>query len=73
MIPTADNKDEEIFHAEDPADLDMKQIQKSGDQGKIIAALADEILPGVVLNTDPGFERALVRKLDRRLLLMMMG
>jgi hypothetical protein len=72
MNSTEPEKDTEVFHDEHN-DLDLKAVQQSGDQDKIIQALANEILPDVQLNTDPAFERALVRKLDRRLLLMMMG
>ena len=51
----------------------LEDVRQTADHEKIVASLADQILPGVELNTDPAFERALVRKLDRRLLLMMMG
>lgn len=73
MDPHPDEKDIELVHDESQTNQELEFIKETGDHDKIVAALANEILPDVVLNTDPAFERALVRKLDRRLLLMMMG
>jgi len=73
MSPSFLEKDLEVHHDETKADNEIYEVSKTGNHDKIIAALADEILPGVELNTDPAFEKALVRKFDRRLLLMMMA
>ncbi len=66
-------KDVEIAHDEFESNHVLESIQKTGDHDKILAAIANDILPDIVLNTDPAFEKALVRKFDRRLLMMMMG
>ena len=67
------DKDVGLVHEEATAPTELAAVRKTADQEKIVATLADEVLPGVELNTDPAFEKALVRKFDRRLLLMMMG
>ena len=67
-------KDEELVHQEQVGEkTGLEDLKQTGDREKIVSALEDEILPGVPLNRDPAFEAALVRKFDRRLLLMMVG
>lgn len=50
----------------------LEHAKEEANQEELLAALAERIMPGTQLNQDPKFEAALVRKLDYRLLVMLM-
>ncbi|WVQ80928.1 hypothetical protein IAT38_003035 [Cryptococcus sp. DSM 104549] len=52
---------------------DLTAAAQDADLEEMLAALAETIMPEVPLNRDPAFEKKLVRKIDRRLLMMLMG
>lgn len=68
------SREDQLDHGEEKAGaIFVEDAAATGNHDEVVATIAKDLLPDVPLNLDPEFERKLVRKIDLRLLTMLMA